>query len=128
MLQQAGITVGAQQRLAWAAATLHPRLAEHTPAGLLAKRGFDLIAVIASLLPQSAAPTVAARADDERLALTAVSTALQTSTAASAVVASGPLRAAVTSAESLSGISSSKGVIDGREVLDEVDAVSAARA
>ena len=129
MPQHTSITVGARQRLAWATLALHPRLAEHSAAFILAKRGFDLIAVIANHLGPAATPTVSTRADEEHLALKAVSMALKPSSDGLAiVVASGPLRSAVTSAEAMAGIASSSEVIQGREVLDEVDSVSAAHA
>lgn len=128
MSQQTSITVGARQRLAWASLALHPRLAEHSPALLLAKRGFDLIAVIAKHLKLAAPPAVSTRAVKEHLALEAVSMALQSSPEGSAIAASGPLRSAVTSAEALAGIAGTKVVTQGREVLDEVDSVSVANA
>jgi hypothetical protein len=128
MPQHTSITVGARQRLAWATLALHSRLAEHSPALLLAKRGFDLIAVIANHLELAAPPAVSIRADEEYHALKAVSMELKQSSGGSAVAASGSLRTAVTSAEGLAGIATSKEVIQGREVLDEVDSVSAAHA
>ena len=128
MLQHTSITVGARQRLAWATLALHSRLAEHSPALLLAKRGFDLIAVIAKYLGLAALPAVSVRVDEEYHALNTVSMELQPSSDGSAVAASGPLRSAVISAEALAGIARSKEVIQGREVLDEVDSVSAAHA
>ena len=129
MPHHTSITVGARQRLAWATLALHPRLAEHSPALLLAKRGFDLIAVVASHLGLAAPPKVSTRADEEYLALEAVSLALKPSSEGLAIVAaSGPLRSAVASAEALTGIASSSEVVQGREVLDEVDSVSAAHA
>ena len=128
MSQHTSITVGARQRLAWATLALHSRLAEHSPALILAQRGWDLIAVIAKHLGLAAPPAVSVRADEEYHALKAVSIQLQPSSDGFAVAARGPLRSAVTSAEGLVGIASSTKVIQGREVLDEIDSVSAAHA
>lgn len=128
MPQRASLTVGARQRLAWATLVLHPRLAEHSPALVLARRGFDLINVVAKQLAVAAPATVSARAEEEYHVLNAVSLALQPSDDGSAVAASGPLRTAVSSAEALAGIASSNLVTQGREVLDEVDSVAAAHA